>query len=157
MYIRTQTGYSLLEILVSLIILAIGLLGLSALQTAAMRFNHDSYLRSIAITQVNSMADRMRVNRNGIRAGNYNNLSGIPASPSCTTACSSSDIAQRDLFEWNTINAALLPQGQGAITGVGNLFTITVRWDNERTGATGLGCSGNNQVDLSCLTMSIRL
>lgn len=152
-----QHGYSLLEILISLVILAIGLLGLSALQTTAMRFNHDSHLRSIAATQANAMADRIRANPGGIGAGNYNSMTGIPGGSMCVTGCGFSAIAQRDLSEWNSTNATLLPVGQGTVTAVGSLFTITVRWDNERTGATGLGCSGNATVDLSCVRLSIRL
>ncbi|GAB4223804.1 MAG: hypothetical protein Tsb005_19840 [Gammaproteobacteria bacterium] len=126
------------------------------MQATALRFNHDSYLRSIAISQANAMADRMRGNQLGVDAGHYNNLSGTPSMPTCSV-CTPADIAQRDLHEWNTTNALLLPAGQGTVSVNGTVFTITVRWDNDRTGATGTGCSGNSSVDLSCVRMSTQL
>lgn len=151
-----DAGFSMLEILVSLVVLSIGLLGLAALQTTAMRFNHDGHLLSIAVSQANMMADRMRANKAGVTAGDYNTLSGIPTPPACTT-CSPAQRAQKDLYDWNTRNAAALPSGQGTVTAAGGLFSITVRWDNERTGVTGTGCSGDSSVDLACVTVSLQL
>lgn len=152
----TQTGFSLLEILVSLIILSIGMLGLAALQLNAIRYNHGAELRSIATQQALAMIERMRANRQGVADGAYGSLSGIPAQANCT-ACSTGEMAQKDLYDWNTSNAALLPAGQGTVTGNGPIHTVTVRWDNNRSGATGLGCSGNPQVDLSCVIMAVEL
>lgn len=152
-----QQGFTLIEVLVSVIVLAVGLLGLAALQTTALRFNHDAQLRSIAVLQVNTMADRMRANKVGVTNGNYNALSGIPTStPSCTS-CNPSDIAQRDLYQWNSTNNQVLPGGTGTVTVNGNLHTITIMWDQDRTGATGTNCSGNTQVDLTCVRLSVEL
>lgn len=150
-----QMGFSLIEVLVSLLVLGIGVLGVAALQTTALRYGHDSYLRSVAVLQANSMGDRMRANQNAVTSGLYNSLSGIPSSPPNCSSCSSSDIATQDLYEWNSNNAQLLPAGQGTINNVGGHFDVVVRWDNDRTGATGLGCSGNSSVDLSCVTVSV--
>ena len=43
-------GFSLMEVLVALLVLAIGLLGLAALQARGVKFNHDAYLRSRRLT-----------------------------------------------------------------------------------------------------------
>ena len=149
-------GFSLLEVLISVAILAIGLLGIAALQVKAIEYNHGAQLRSIAVAQIDSMIDRMRANYAGVKAGSYNNISGTPAKPLCT-ACTSSEIAIRDTHQWNTSNAILLPSGQGTVVSNGSLYTVILRWDNNRSGATGLGCSGNPQVDLTCLSMEVRL
>ena len=151
-----QEGFNLIEILISVVVVAVGLLGLAALQLNNIRYNHSAHLRSVAISQATGMIDRMRANYSGVKAGYYNNLSGIPTATSCTI-CSNSEIAQRDLYQWNTSNASLLPSGQGTVTRNGSKYTITVRWDNSRTGATGLNCSGNANVDLTCLTMEVQL
>ena len=66
-------------------------------------------------------------------------------------------MAQFDLFEWNTQNAALLPQGQGTVVANGNQFTLTIRWDNDRSGVNGTNCSGDTSVDLTCLIMDVRI
>jgi type IV pilus assembly protein PilV len=154
--IQNHHGFGLLEVLISVIILAIGFLGIAALQTSAIRFNHSAELRSIAVNQLTNMAERLYANPAGVSAGNYNNLSGIPAETSCSP-CTPADIAIRDMNRWNNDNAHFLPLGQGEVTGDGSLFTLTIRWNNKRSTGTGTGCSGDTSVDLTCLTMRVRL
>ena len=154
---RAQQGFTLIEVLVSVFVLAVGLLGLAALQASAIRYNDSAQLRSMAVFQAQNMIDRMRANPEGISAGSYNSLSGTPSqAPNCTT-CSPADAAQRDLYQWNTANGQLLPAGQGTVVGNGTVFTVTVRWDNNRSGVTGTNCSGNLTVDLSCLVIGVEL
>lgn len=154
--LHNQAGFSLLEVLISVVVLAVGLLGIAAMQLNMIRYNHSAHMRSIAIAQANNMIDSMRANYAGIKSGQYNSISGIPAEPTCTT-CSATETAQRDAHIWNTYNSELLPSGQGTVASNGNTFTITVRWDNNRTGATGMGCSGNDQVDLACHIVEVEL
>lgn len=58
-----QRGFSLVEVLVAMLILAIGLLGLAALQTQGVRFNHDAYVRTSATVLAYDIVDKMRLNR----------------------------------------------------------------------------------------------
>lgn len=151
-----QQGFSLLEVLIGAVILAVGLLGIAALQARAIRDNHSAQLRATAVTQINNIIDRMQSNYAGINAGAYNSISGPGTMPSCTS-CTSAQIAQRDIYQWNTANAQLLPSGQGSVTRNGNRFHITVFWDNDRTGAAGTNCSGNTNIDLTCLRVEVEL
>lgn len=151
-----QKGFSLLEVLVSVVVLSIGLLGVAALQISAVRYNTSAQLRSIAISQMSAIIDRLEANSTGLVAGYYNNVSGLGSKPSCTT-CTSSQIAAQDIYQWNYANSILLPSGQGTIQRNGTLLRITIRWDNDRSGATGLGCSGNSSVDLTCLVTELEL
>lgn len=148
-----QQGFGLLEILISVVILSLGLLGVAALQTKSVGFNHSGELRSIAALQAYNMLDRIRTNKTGREEGLYSNITGLGTNPNCT-ACSSSQLAQLDQFQWNTMNATLLPQGQGTVVQNNNAFTVTIYWDNYRTGATGLNCSNDTSVDLSCLQIT---
>lgn len=149
-------GFSLLEILISVLVLSIGLLGIAALQTKSVNYTHSGELRSIATYQAYNMLDRIRANKAGRTAGNYASMSGSGTDPACDT-CSPSQIAQKDHYEWNDANANLLPQGQGTVAQTANVYTITVFWDNHRSGATGLDCSGDSTVDLSCIQVSTEL
>ena len=151
-----QQGFSLVEVLISVVILSIGMLGIAMMQANAIHFNHSAELRSLAITQASNMVDRMLANRQGVVGGGYANVTGIPSNPNCT-ACSGAQIAQRDAHEWNASNQQLLPSGQGTIVADGNRFIITIRWDNNRSGASGLGCSGNLSVDMACLIMEVQI
>lgn len=59
---QSQLGLSLIEILVTVVILSIGLLGIAATQTLGMGYNHDSYLRSQATMMINELTERMSTN-----------------------------------------------------------------------------------------------
>jgi type IV pilus assembly protein PilV len=159
--INKNSGFTLLEVLVAIVVLSLGLLGLAGLQAASLRNNQTAYYRGIAVQQALDMADRIRANLAGVRAGNYSALgNGLPASnPDCfAAACSAADLAVSDHRQWNTVNAALLPNGNGAVTcldgvaGVGCaattgnwVFRIRITW-NERTEAGNAGQTFDTQV-----------
>ncbi len=125
-------GFSLIEILITLLIMSIGLLGMGALLISGVRFNHSAYLRSQATILAYSMADRMRANMVGVVAGNYNNIGGSAgtATSTCTTTagCTAAQLAADDNYQWNcelsstktcytvqnqAATAGLLPDGRG--------------------------------------------
>lgn len=138
-----QRGMTLIEILVTMVILAIGLLGLAALMVEGLRNNQSAYLRTQASIYAYDMADRMRINRDRAIAGDYDSYttSGVGAvttSPTCassTSGCSPAAQVTLDKAEWTraitgTNGIALLPDGVGTISrGAGNEFTITLSWE----------------------------
>ena len=138
---RTQKGFTLLEVLISLVIFSIGLLGLAGLQILAVKLTSDSMLRTVATVLANDMVDRMRANVAATTLGvtsPYNNPTGTPAAnPAClglnsaggsvNTSCTPAQMAGEDFYEWYAnINGAaangwhpaisgLLPQGYGVV------------------------------------------
>ncbi|MCG5517022.1 MULTISPECIES: type IV pilus modification protein PilV [unclassified Ectothiorhodospira] len=118
------SGFALIEVLVSAVVLGIGLLGLAALHTQSMQANHSAYLRSQAVNFTYDIADRMRANRSAALSGEYN--IAIDATPSGGT------LAGDDLVEWKTALAVSLPSGDGSVARDGDLFSITVQWDDSR-------------------------
>lgn len=147
---RAQTGFTLLEVLIAIVVLSIGLLGLAGLQSTGMRNNHDAYARTQGVALANDMADRIRANMTGFNAGNYDNTAAFSASCENNTGCNPQAMAQHDTFRWQQALTAL-PSGQGDVAVAGGLVTVTVRWDNTRTGVAGLGCDPLNPADLACL------
>jgi type IV pilus assembly protein PilV len=141
-----ENGYTLIEVLVALGILAIGLLGLAALQTTGLRFSHESYERTQAVIQTYDIIDRMRANRapGASPDSTYDSVAlGISTGTTdCSggSACTSSVMAQYDIRQWNTTNAQLLPVGQGGIcrgtwnsdystcTVSGSIYRIVLKW-----------------------------
>jgi type IV pilus assembly protein PilV len=154
-----ETGVSLIEVLVTLLIVAIGLLGAFALQVKALRYNHEATLRTLAVAQAADMMDRIRANLAGVRAGAYDSLSGIPGSwTDCASgSCSPSQMAVYDQYEWNTANAAILPAGTGTVEGtLADGFTVTVLWaDKELDGATDANCPGGTAADTRCFVTPV--
>lgn len=155
---NSQFGFSMVEVLVAIVVLSFGLLGLAGLQADGLRSNNDAYLKSQATLLAYDMLDRMRANMQGVENGFYDNLfSSTPSDPGCVSSgCTIQQMSQHDAYEWSEKIAELLPGGQGLVSGSGSgsIFTITVMWDERRTGVTGTSCSGNPQVDLTCFTLS---
>lgn len=117
-------GTTLVEILVTVLVLAIGLLGLAGLQGTSLRNNQSAYARTQATNLAYEIIDAMRANVTAARAGNYN--VGYGSAPSA------SGIAQSDLTAWRNRISTLLPSGDGRVTQNGTIFTIGVRWDDSR-------------------------
>jgi type IV pilus assembly protein PilV len=126
-----QQGFTLVEILVAVLVLTIGLLGLAGLQATTMRFNHSAYMRSQATNLAYDIADRMRVNRNEASLGEYDGAIEDPP-PTCTNPVLSGDLASQDIQEWRNALACTLPSGKGSVSRNGNIFTITIQWDDSR-------------------------
>lgn len=131
---KITSGFTLLEVLVALFVLSVGLLGLAALQTIALKFNTQSYMRTQATLQLYDIVDRMRANRDAAGTVNvvYSTEAPMGAKPGAadcaSTACSAADLARYDIRQWNTANAQLLAQGEGAIRKTGSIYTITIQW-----------------------------
>ena len=70
---RVQAGLSMLEVLVSLTIVAFGVLGLLGLQARALSFQKDSFDRRTAAEMVAQLAERIRANHMGLVNGDYDN------------------------------------------------------------------------------------
>lgn len=137
-------GFSLFEVLVALVILAIGMLGIARLLMVAHKSNSSSYTSQQAVQSAYNIIDRIRANRQAGINGNYNatNLvsTGTPVAPSApstncgTSICSSTEMASYDTWYWLATDVAQLPNGCGsvstAVAGINTLVTVTVQWDD---------------------------
>ena len=68
---RAQSGMTLVEVLVTAVIISVGLLGVAALQLTSLKSNQESYVRSQAAMLAADLLDRMRANQAGVRANHY--------------------------------------------------------------------------------------
>ncbi len=136
-------GFTLIEVLVAVVILALGLLGLAGLQITSLRNSQSAYNRSQATQLAYDIADRMRANRTV--AGNYLSAALLPSAATCSSkdtpcsacaatasACTAAELAEKDLFDWNIALTDTLPGGTGSITISGAVYTVTVNWDDNR-------------------------
>jgi type IV pilus assembly protein PilV len=127
-------GFSMIEVLITMVILSIGLLGVAGMQVAGLQSNRSAYYRSQATLIAYDMIDRMRTNVDGVAANLYNALDSAnpPATaPTCidsVNGCSAASLAENDLQEWVDDHLSLLPAGSGSVTRNGNIFTVVVNW-----------------------------
>ena len=125
---QSQQGVSLIEVLVSVLILGIGLLGIAAMQAAALRNNESALGRSQAVIQSYAILDAMRANAVEARAGNYNRA----------TTCEVPDTGTRVDDDWNRWVTGLKATMGNFDTTCGSVecdnaqCTVTVQWDDSR-------------------------
>ena len=126
-----QRGFTLLEILITVLIMSIGLLGLAGLQVTSLKNNHSSYQRTQVTLLAYDIVDRMRSNPTAIATGNYvakgsytvtasgstHTISAPAATAGCTTTagCTVSAMASTDINQWRVLLADKLPGGEGVI------------------------------------------
>lgn len=140
--INKNSAFTLIEVLIAMLVFALGLLGLAGLQARGIRNNLSSYHRTQATQLAYDMADRMRANPD--EAGNGAASAYITQDPAAATeqadcmtissTCTTADMAVNDLFLWNQDISNTLPSGSGAIAVNGAVFTITINWDDNRDG-----------------------
>lgn len=126
---KRMQGFGLIEAMVSIVILAIGVLGVAALQAIALRNNESASQRSMAIVQAYSILDAMRANVGVARSGGY--------AFNISTCSIPNGISQRDvdIAAWvNSIKAEMGDSACGGIQLADGVFTIRVRWNDQRAG-----------------------
>lgn len=127
-----QSGFTLLEVLVAVLVLAIGLLGLAGLMASTIRNNHSAYQRTQATWLAYDIADRMRVNRAAALANAYDTALGTPAACVASPVLAGS-VAAQDVTDWKTLLACALPAGDGSIVvAADRTVTVVVRWNDSR-------------------------
>lgn len=126
-----QSGFSLLEALVTLAILAVALLGLAFLQAQGMRLNTSAYSRTQASILVSDIIDRMRLNAGNVAS--YDTSSFSPTPSDCDQTLAPEATNDRDC--WYQRLQQALPGGDGEITfdAATGVVTVTVSW-RERPG-----------------------
>lgn len=128
---RLNGGVSLVEVLVSIVLLSVGLLGAAGLMGASMRNTNIAYQRSQATVLADDILDRMRANVEDARTGNYN--IGLGPAYSAATAMSRYDTA-----EWISMVESTLPGGRARVTVDGNpnshMAEIWIEWGEDSDG-----------------------
>jgi len=167
-----QMGVSLIEILVTVLILGIGLLGVAALQVSSLSSNQEGFFTSQATSIAEDIASRMRATKvitmipnapidHASLIANYRNDAAIACnavpkvcreSAGQTASCTLPEISTYDKYEICTIAQETLPGGQVRIVGsVGSRLTIVVDWDSA-TARTDIGNRAN--VNSNCLALT---
>ncbi len=131
-------GFTLIEVLVSMIILAVGLLGLANLQVFGLKNSQSSFNRSQASLLAYDIADRMRANITEARkfsTSAYITTTTPSVQTACnevSTSCTTGKMAQNDLYQWKETLSTTLPSGTGSIAYTNSIYTITVSWVEKR-------------------------
>lgn len=147
---KTASGFSLIEVLITMLVLAIGLLGIAALQFKGMKYHNDAGIRSNISMVAYDIADKIRLNRDNAvaylstSATAYTVGTDKPAI-ACTQASGAN--ATNDLNCWyHTLFENVPPGTQVGITrsaptstgtapSIENLYTVTITWTDREGSA----------------------
>lgn len=145
-----HSGFSMIEVLVTLLIISLALLGTAGLQAYAMRLNQGSQFRTQAIFLAADLAERMEANKAAaVLDGAYVVAQTaaadyvIAAATDCIDApCVRAELAAFDLVQWQNMVAdpQRLPQSNWSVTrtvaGNPSTYTITIGWVDRQTDTT---------------------
>ena len=154
---KQQSGFSLIEVLVATVIMAIGILGIAGLQVVSLQQNRSSLLRSEALQLGNDIVDRMRANPEEAYAPvEYTDAPSSDAKNCKEVSCLSSEMSKYDITLWKCMinpndsagaaysicttllatfgNVSSLPEGDAEIQITGSVQTVRVRWVDDKVG-----------------------
>ncbi len=134
---RLSCGASLIEVLVAVLILSLGLLGMAALQSRAIKGNISSGQRAQAVMLSNYVLDVMRVDRERARGGSYNTGANFICSPNAFNGATLAETSRKDWLaavkqnigqaDDNTTCASIACDADFACT-------VRIRWDDSLSG-----------------------
>lgn len=132
---KYQSGVALLEVLIALVVSAVGLLGMALLQVNAMQHTHQGMMHSNSTYLLSDMADRIRANSDVATTGDYDLAYGavVVAAKNCeNVVCTEAEMADYDLQQWEQYVQRVLPGGDGFVSVSSGLATIRIRYDDDR-------------------------
>lgn len=157
---RQAEGFSLIEVLISLSILAAGLLGMTALQNEALQFNQAAFTDSQAQFLINDMVERIRANRgNNTYAIAFNEVAPEAFVDCASVTCSSNQMATWDIAQWRALvestvaddGVSYLPGGESQIlfNNTTQTYIISVRYDWSQLGEPELNNDGKRTISVT--------
>ena len=133
-----QSGASMIEVLVTIVIIAFGLLGMAGLQSRLQVSEMEAYQRAQALVLLNDMASRLATNRNGV--GAYVGTEITPSTNCATTYSGTTPMVKVDQREWclalqgagetsGTTKLGAVIGGRGCVASLGSgEYMITIAW-----------------------------
>ena len=166
---RRQRGMAMMETLVSLFLLAVGLLGTLAMQVKGANSNQRAQFSTEANILAEDMANRIlgyvrNLDATSIRDPEIlNDFNGIDTSssgaadPGClATGCNRAQQRQYDEWQWSSYIKSRLPSGIGQVDYSSGVYEITVMWNHDQIENPTSNCSGGGS-DLACFVYQLKL
>jgi len=162
-----QAGFTLIEVLITIVVIAIGLLGLAGLQVATVNNQFEGYQRAQALLLLEDMSNRIRANAPAARDGEYTEADdyGLQTEADCADP-SIDTTAKRDMCEWNIAlagsgtvrdvegveaNVGSIEGARGCLENIAGstdgetIIRLTIAWQGRTATAAPTSTCGQNQ------------
>ena len=139
--INKQAGFNLIEVLLAFLILSVGLLGVAGMQTTAVKASHTAMLKTVAISKIESISERIRANSSSQLTDYELDLGNTGVDEQCdersgtVLECTPAQLASNDLYVWekSLVNGALPVADTDASIAIDDsvdppIVTITINW-----------------------------
>lgn len=124
-FLGTQRGISLIEVLVTLLVLSVGLLGLAGLQLMSLRNSQSAMERSVGVVQSYSIIEAIRADADSAKSGRFN--LALDETPSGST------FPAKALSDWRTqLQQNLGESAIGSVACTSTSCEVIVQWDDSR-------------------------
>ncbi len=133
--LEQNRGSTLVEVLVTAVIMAIGLLGIAGIQVTSLKTNESSYNRSQSAIFTYNLMDYIRANRASALNGDYN--IGMSAFSDLSTPSNGASIAETDRYNWFQALNNNIPSAEAAINcDTNGICVVKLQWDDTRAEGT---------------------
>lgn len=141
---HSTRGFTLIEVMVALVVLAVGLLGMASLMVRSQQSNEGAYSRSQASILAYDIIERMRANKvlaspqetRKVSYATQNSAYAMGSLPTCATPANGQQAAgnaqaTQDIAQWCLAVRYSLPNVDASNTSIsrnGNLYTVRIQW-----------------------------
>lgn len=166
---KDQRGMALIETMVSLFLLAVGLLGTLSVQVKGVNSNQRAHFATEANILAEDMASRILAYVRTVDAASLgdpevlNDFDGLDTASSraaaqgcLATGCSQLEQRELDEFQWAGYIKSRLPNGIGRVNYVNGVYEITVMWNHDQIENPTTNCSGSGS-DLACFVYQLKI
>jgi len=155
----SQAGITMIEVLVAVLILAIGLLGVAGLQSISLKNTTDVFFEQQAMSYRQDLINRIMANQAAASDGDYAATppTAEPTANCATGTCNTDQMAEWDLWQWNDAltNGFGSPPAAAASVSWNDTrgeYEVAITWDANGAGAsyTAPTCNSTNNTAAGC-------
>lgn len=156
----------MIEVLVAVLVLAVGLLGVAGLQSMSLKNTSDVFFEQQSMSYSQDLINRIMANRNAADDGGYAATppAAEPANDCSASDCTSAQMAAWDLWQWNEalINGFASPPFAATTVGWDDVlgeYTVSITWDATGSGSgyTAPTCTSADNNSAGCFFAAYRV
>jgi len=154
---KQQTGLSMIESLVALLVISIGLLGIASLQLSSLKQSSSAQWHTQAVWMSYEMTDRISSNRSAFNQYGVIDTNNTYNQDCEGSLCTPGQMVEADALDWKEM-VTNLPQGRGVILppagGGANTLIVSIMWKDNSDESNCINGEPDAN-DMTCYTVTV--